>query len=107
MSDAWAAPAARRATSTTSGDALEQAKPGTGEVVELPGLAEAARRLRERARPLPQGKPVLQVSDLSIGFEGRHRGVDIVDGLSFDVRPGEVVGLVGSRAPASRSASWP
>ena len=95
MSDAWAAPAARRATSTTSGDALEQAKPGTGEVVELPGLAEAAQRLRERARPLPQGKPVLQVSDLSIGFEGRHRGVDIVDGLSFDVRPGEVVGLVG------------
>ncbi|MBU8860404.1 MULTISPECIES: dipeptide/oligopeptide/nickel ABC transporter permease/ATP-binding protein [unclassified Micromonospora] len=94
MSDAWAAPAARRAT-TTSGDALEQAQPGTGEVVELPGLAEAAQRLRERARPLPQGKPVLQVSDLSIGFEGRHRGVDIVDGLSFDVRPGEVVGLVG------------
>ena len=95
MSDAWAAPAARRATSTTSGDALEQAQPGTGEVVELPGLAEAAQRLRERARPLPQGKPVLQVSDLSIGFEGRHRGVDIVDGLTFDVRPGEVVGLVG------------
>ncbi|MGC4897537.1 dipeptide/oligopeptide/nickel ABC transporter permease/ATP-binding protein [Micromonospora sp. DT31] len=96
MSDAWAAPAARRATSnTTAGDALEQSRPGTGEVVELPGLAEAARRLRERARPLPQGRPVLEVENLSIGFTGRHQGVDIVDGLSFDVRPGEVVGLVG------------
>ena len=96
MSDAWAAPAARRATrSTTAGDALEQSRPGTGEIVELPGLAEAARRLRDRARPLPQGRPVLRVSDLSIGFAGRHQGVDIVDGLSFDVRPGEVLGLVG------------
>jgi peptide/nickel transport system permease protein len=38
---------------------------------------------------------VLEVKDLSIGFEGRHDGVDIVDGISFDVRPGEVLGLVG------------
>ncbi|MEV0881069.1 dipeptide/oligopeptide/nickel ABC transporter permease/ATP-binding protein [Micromonospora echinofusca] len=95
MSDAWAAPAARRATSSPAADALVRAQPGAGEVVQLPGLPEAARRLRERARPLPQGEPVLEVRDLSIGFEGRHRGVDIVDGLSFDVRPGEVVGLVG------------
>ncbi|MFG1761465.1 dipeptide/oligopeptide/nickel ABC transporter permease/ATP-binding protein [Micromonospora echinofusca] len=95
MSDAWAAPAARRATSSPAADPLVRAQPGAGEVVQLPGLPEAARRLRERARPLPQGEPVLEVRDLSIGFEGRHRGVDIVDGLSFDVRPGEVVGLVG------------
>ncbi|MEV4467244.1 dipeptide/oligopeptide/nickel ABC transporter permease/ATP-binding protein [Micromonospora echinofusca] len=95
MSDAWAAPAARRATSSPAADPLVRAQPGSGEVVQLPGLPEAARRLRERARPLPQGEPVLEVRDLSIGFEGRHRGVDIVDGLSFDVRPGEVVGLVG------------
>ncbi len=95
MSDAWAAPAARRATATSAGDALEQPRPGTGEVVPLPGLAEAAQRLRERARPLPQGRPVLEIDNLAIGFEGRHQGVDIVDGLSFDVRPGEVVGLVG------------
>ncbi|SCG15735.1 peptide/nickel transport system permease protein [Micromonospora echinofusca] len=95
MSDAWAAPAARRATSSPAADPLVRAQPGAGEVVQLPGLPEAARRLRERARPLPQGEPVLEVRDLSIGFDGRHRGVDIVDGLSFDVRPGEVVGLVG------------
>ncbi|MET7706369.1 dipeptide/oligopeptide/nickel ABC transporter permease/ATP-binding protein [Micromonospora sp. NPDC005413] len=95
MSDAWAAPAARRATATKAGDAQEEAQPGSGEVVQLPGLAEAAQRLRERARPLPQGEPVLEVRNLSIGFEGRHRGVDIVDDLTFDVRPGEVLGLVG------------
>lgn len=95
ISDAWAAPAARRATTTSAGDPLEQPRPGTGETVRLPGLAEAAQRLRERARPLPQGQPVLEVRNLSIGFDGRHQGVDIVDGLSFDVRPGEVVGLVG------------
>ncbi|WP_327649981.1 dipeptide/oligopeptide/nickel ABC transporter permease/ATP-binding protein [Micromonospora zamorensis] len=95
MSDAWAAPAARRATATKVGDAQEEAQPGSGEVVQLPGLHEAAQRLRERARPLPEGEPVLEVRNLSIGFEGRHRGVDIVDDLTFDVRPGEVMGLVG------------
>ena len=133
ISDAWAAPAARRAggadpaaladaaaeaagtglhavdTEAVDTDAraigrpapdltddrLEEAHPGSGEVVQLPGLAEAARRMRERARPLPTGDPILQVTDLSIGFEGRHSGVDIVDGISFDVRPGEVLGLVG------------
>ncbi|MET7371952.1 dipeptide/oligopeptide/nickel ABC transporter permease/ATP-binding protein [Micromonospora arida] len=95
MSDAWAAPAARRATATKIGDAQEEAQPGSGEMVQLPGLAEAAQRLRERARPLPDGEPVLEVRNLSIGFEGRHSGVDIVDDLTFDIRPGEVLGLVG------------
>jgi peptide/nickel transport system permease protein len=96
VTDAWAAPAARRAeTRRQDKDALETPRPGTGEIVELPGLAEAATRLRERARPLPDGEPVLSVRNLAIGFEGRHNGVDIVDGISFDVRPGEVLGLVG------------
>jgi peptide/nickel transport system permease protein len=66
-------------------------------VLQLPGLTEAALRLRSRARPLPDpdGQPVLAVENLAIGFEGRHHGVDIVDGISFEVRPGEVLGLVG------------
>ncbi|MGX7672545.1 dipeptide/oligopeptide/nickel ABC transporter permease/ATP-binding protein [Plantactinospora sp. DSM 117369] len=98
VSDAWAAPTARRvpgAKKPAEGDAWEQAAPGSGELTELPGLAEAARRLAERARPLPSGPPMLQVKELAIGFEGRHAGVDIVAGISFDVRPGEVLGLVG------------
>ncbi|MFI6942816.1 dipeptide/oligopeptide/nickel ABC transporter permease/ATP-binding protein [Streptomyces sp. NPDC050418] len=97
VSDAWAAPVARDvpAKKARSEDKLEAAEAGTGEVLGLPGLTEAAARLRERARPLPSGEPVLSVKDLAIGFDQRHDGIDIVDGISFEVRPGEVLGLVG------------
>ncbi|WP_221357237.1 dipeptide/oligopeptide/nickel ABC transporter permease/ATP-binding protein [Streptomyces beigongshangae] len=96
VSDAWAAPAARDVPAREEEDRLEAPEPGSGKVLELPGLAEAARRLRGRARPLPEDRqPVLRVEDLAIGFDARHGGVDIVDGISFDVRPGEVLGLVG------------
>ncbi|MFJ9358933.1 dipeptide/oligopeptide/nickel ABC transporter permease/ATP-binding protein [Streptomyces mirabilis] len=96
VSDAWAAPVAREvAAKATAGDRLEAPEPGSGEVLQLPGLTEAAARLRSRARPLPTGRPVLSVENLAIGFEARHGGVDIVDGIGFDVHPGEVLGLVG------------
>jgi peptide/nickel transport system permease protein len=97
ISDVFAAPAARRGLSAAakSADPVEAAHPGTGELAPLPGLAAAAERLAERARPLPEGTPVLSVRDLRIGFPNRHQGVDIVAGVSFDVRPGEVLGLVG------------
>lgn len=96
VSDAWAAPATRDVPGAArKEDQLEAPEPGSGKVLELPGLTEAAQRLRSRARPLPEGTPVLTVSDLTIGFDARHGGVDIVDGISFHVRPGEVLGLVG------------
>ncbi|OXY94017.1 dipeptide/oligopeptide/nickel ABC transporter permease/ATP-binding protein [Streptomyces diastatochromogenes] len=93
VSDAWAAPAAREVAAPE--DRLETPEPG--DVLPLPGLTEAARRLRSRARPGPDraGPPVLAVENLAIGFPDRHRGVDIVDGVSFEVHPGEVLGLVG------------
>ncbi|MGW5426381.1 dipeptide/oligopeptide/nickel ABC transporter permease/ATP-binding protein [Streptomyces sp. NPDC004059] len=95
VSDAWAAPAAREVEGPE--DRLEAPEPGSGEVLRLPGLTEAARRLRSRARPLPDrsGQPVLAVENLTIGFPDRHRGVDIVAGVSFEVYAGEVLGLVG------------
>ncbi|WP_030934044.1 dipeptide/oligopeptide/nickel ABC transporter permease/ATP-binding protein [Streptomyces sp. NRRL S-646] len=96
VSDAWAAPPAREVDVREDDDRLEAAEPGSGEVLQMPGLNAAAARLRSRARPLPRGgQPVLAVENLAIGFEGRHGGVDIVDGISFEVNPGEVLGLVG------------
>ncbi|MEV6193193.1 dipeptide/oligopeptide/nickel ABC transporter permease/ATP-binding protein [Streptomyces sp. NPDC051920] len=96
VSDAWAAPAAREVSVPPAEDRLEAPEPGGGTVVELPGLAAAAARLRARARPpVTDGHPVLAVEDLAIGFDHRHGGVDIVDGISFEVYPGEVLGLVG------------
>ncbi|MFF1324912.1 dipeptide/oligopeptide/nickel ABC transporter permease/ATP-binding protein [Streptomyces chartreusis] len=96
VSDAWAAPSAREVDVKEQHDHLQAPEPGSGEVLRLPGLTEAAARLRSRARPLPGGRlPVLAVENLAIGFEGRHDGVDIVDGISFEVQPGEVLGLVG------------
>ncbi|RRQ89663.1 dipeptide/oligopeptide/nickel ABC transporter permease/ATP-binding protein [Streptomyces griseofuscus] len=93
VSDAWAAPAPREVEAAD--EPAEQVC--SGEVLKLPGLAEAARGLRSRARPLPDrtGPPVLAVEDLAIKFPGRHRGVDIVAGVGFEVYPGEVLGLVG------------
>ncbi|MFJ9347328.1 dipeptide/oligopeptide/nickel ABC transporter permease/ATP-binding protein [Streptomyces sp. NPDC101237] len=94
VSDAWASPAEREPEPVP--DPVE-APPEPGEVLELPALGEAAERLRARARPLPSdaGPPVLSVENLTIGFPDRHRGVHVVDGISFGVHPGEVLGLVG------------
>ncbi|MGW4907416.1 dipeptide/oligopeptide/nickel ABC transporter permease/ATP-binding protein [Streptomyces sp. NPDC004270] len=93
VSDAWASPVPRE-TEPTGADPVETVE--RGEVLELPGLTEAGERLRARARPpVPGGRPVLAVEKLAIGFPDRHRGVNIVDGISFEVHPGEVLGLVG------------
>lgn len=39
--------------------------------------------------------PLLEVKDLCIAFPGAHGQVNIVDHVSFSVRPGETMGLVG------------
>ncbi|GGQ11585.1 dipeptide/oligopeptide/nickel ABC transporter permease/ATP-binding protein [Streptosporangium pseudovulgare] len=75
----------------------------TGERVDETGVREALARLaavaRERAPrvpPLPaDARPLLSVEDLSIRFPQRYGDVPVVQSLSFDVRAGETLGLVG------------
>nr|MCW1079672.1 hypothetical protein [Streptococcus anginosus] len=40
-------------------------------------------------------QPDLEVKNLSIAFPAQHGDVNIVDDVSFSVRPGETMGLVG------------
>ena len=93
-------------------DDADSAVPG-GQKSALTGLIEpaaeevplvkrlAALRAAELARtdrlvpPSPQAEPVLEVKGLSIAFPAQHGDVDIVDNVSFSVRPGETMGLVG------------
>ena len=105
ISDAWAAPTERASTSspatadTVTSGAVETGVSSTGLAESVPpvlaGLDQAAARLRDAARPALSGSPVLQVEQLRLRFSGRHRDVDILDGLSFEVGGGEVMGLVG------------
>lgn len=40
-------------------------------------------------------KPVLRVRDLSVGYEGSDTTYSIIDAVSFDLHPGEILGIVG------------
>jgi peptide/nickel transport system permease protein len=96
ISDAWAAPSARRASAGEKAKELvaKEATENVAPVLPIAGLREAGERLAARARSV-DGAPVLDVRGLSIAFPERHRGVNVVDDVSFSVRPGEVVGLIG------------
>ena len=106
---AWKeAGAAVRSHADLPADAVTQAQ-----VSELTGLVEPAAeetpleerlatlRRAELARqdrlvyPTPEADPVLEVKNLSIAFPAQHGDVNIVDDVSFSVRPGETMGLVG------------
>src|SRR6201996_6029889 len=58
---------------------------------------QPARRLAAR-RPQPEtamSKPVLSVRNLRVEFATRHSVLRAIDGISFDIAKGEVLGVVG------------
>ena len=91
-------------------EADELASRGQRDAVIATAHAEQAAKLRQRLALLrsseeartdrlvladPQARPLLEVQNLSISFPGAHGEVQIVDNVSFTVRPGETMGLVG------------
>ncbi|MFI2237102.1 ABC transporter ATP-binding protein [Streptomyces chrestomyceticus] len=50
-------------------------------------------------------RPALQVTDLHVTFPGEHGPVHAVRGLSYAVRPGEVLGIVGESGSGKTAAA--
>lgn len=67
----------------------------------VPRIGEGLARAQVRAERRPDGwedqAPVVEARDLRIVYPGRFRQPDFVavDGVSFSIRPGEILGLVG------------
>ncbi|BCT74868.1 ABC transporter [Sinomonas cyclohexanicum] len=64
--------------------------------IELAKLAEIEAGRTDRLPQVgPEAKAVLEVEDLSIRFPNRYGDIPLVDGVSFTVREGETMALVG------------
>ena len=63
-------------------------------VESLAKLREAELKRTDRLQPMSTEAPAIEVKDLCIQFP-RYGNVNVVDHLSFAVRPGETMGLVG------------
>ena len=70
---------------------VARSAPGTGET-----LFELHRPVRRPWQPAPAaGAPLLRVRELVTEYPGRGGSTRAVDGVSFDIAPGETLGLVG------------
>ncbi len=71
----------------------------------LAALRAAELSRPERTVPDADVPPLLEVQDLRVSFPEAHGEVDILDGISFQVRPGETMGLVGESGSGKSVAS--
>ncbi|MFE1588073.1 dipeptide/oligopeptide/nickel ABC transporter permease/ATP-binding protein [Streptomyces sp. NPDC058737] len=99
MTDAAASPDRSRTGGTDTDDAAAEPAPAADEAGVDAALAELAARLEATepaVRPLAEdAADLLVVRDLSIRFPDRYGDTRVVDGISFTVREGETLGLVG------------
>ena len=74
-------------------------------IESLTALRAAELSRPERTPADDTSAPLLEVQDLRVSFPEAHGEVDILDGISFQVRPGETMGLVGESGSGKSVAS--
>ncbi|MFE5600808.1 dipeptide/oligopeptide/nickel ABC transporter permease/ATP-binding protein [Streptomyces coelicoflavus] len=99
MTDAAASPDTSRTGGTDTDDNAAEPAPAVDETEVNAALAELAARLEAVEPAVPplagDAADLLVVRDLSIRFPDRYGDTRVVDGISFTVREGETLGLVG------------
>ncbi|GAB78734.1 peptide/nickel transport system permease protein [Austwickia chelonae] len=112
LTDAMASPVTRKAAAIDAEEkALEEAAADANGVrmlgvtdertakdllsVSLSALRTSEMVRTDRLQYTDKAEPILRVENLSISFPSAHGDVNIVDNVSFEVRPGETMGLVG------------
>ncbi|MFF0700248.1 dipeptide/oligopeptide/nickel ABC transporter permease/ATP-binding protein [Streptomyces tendae] len=99
MTDAAASPDTSRTGGTDTDNNAAELAPAVDETEVNAALAELAARLEAMEPAVPpvaeDAADLLVVRDLSIRFPDRYGDTRVVDGISFTVREGETLGLVG------------